>query len=80
MERTRVAKPGSSIDNPVYYTPQDFVIGRIIEIFKHKFIITDADEYVWKYAEEHASRFPKETFDSLKKIHGKTSESVEEKQ
>lgn len=73
MERTRVAKPGSSIDNPVYYVPQDFVIGGIIEIFKHKFVLTDADEYVWKYAEEHADTFPKETFDSLKKIHGTTT-------
>ena len=69
-----MAKPGSSIDNPVYYTPHDFVIGGIIEIFKHKFVITNADEYVWKYAEENASSFPKETYDSLKKLHGKTSE------
>ena len=76
-----MAKPGSAIDSPVYYAPQDFVIGGIIEIFKHKFVITNADEYVWKYAEEHVDTFPKETFDSLKKIHGKTtSESIEDKQ
>lgn len=76
-----MAKPGSSTDNPVYYMPQDFVIGGIIEIFKHRFVLTDADEYVWKYAEENADTFPKETLDSLKKIHGKTtSENTEEKQ
>lgn len=81
LERTRVAKPGSSTDNPVYYAPQDFVIGGTIEIFKHKFVLTDADEYVWKYAEEHADMFPKETLDSLKKRHGQTSpENTEEKQ
>lgn len=73
MERTRVAKPGSSTDHPVYYAPQDFVIGGIIEIFKHKFVLTNADEYVLKYAEEHADTFPKETLDSLKKKHGKMS-------
>ena len=76
-----MAKPGSPIDNPVYYIPQDFVIGGIIEIFKHKLVLTDADEYVLKYAEEHVDTFPKETLDSLKKIHGKTlSENTEEKQ
>jgi len=79
LERTRVAKPGSSTDDPMYYTPQDFVIGGIIEIFKHKFVLTDADEYVWKYAEEHADSFPKETLDSLKKKHGKIS-SINEKE
>ena len=73
LERTRVAKPGSSTDNPVYYTPQDFVIGETLEIFKHKFVLTDADEYVWKYAEENADTFPNETLESLKKKHGKTS-------
>ena len=76
-----MAKPGSSIDNPVYYVPQDFVIGGTIEIFKHKFVLTDVDEYVWKYAEERADIFPKETLESLKKRHGKTSlENTEEKQ
>jgi len=72
LERTRVAKPGSPTDNPVYYTPQDFAIGGTVEIFKHKFIITDADEYVWKYAEDNADKFPQEMLQSLQKRHSKT--------
>lgn len=51
----------------VYFTsrPQDFAIGAKIEIFKHQFIITDADDYVLKYMEAHAEEFPAETLESL---------------
>ena len=71
LERTRVAKPGSSPDKPEFYRPQDFAIGARIEVFKHKFIITDADEYVLKYMEAHTEEFPVETLNSLRKKHGK---------
>ena len=71
LERTRVAKPGSSPDKPEFYRPQDFAIGARIEVFKHKFIITDADEYVLKYMEAHAEEFPVETLNSLRRKHGK---------
>merc|ERR1719422_2324675 len=52
LERTRVAKPGSSLEKPLYYGPQDFHIGAVIEIFKHRFVITNADEDVLKYMED----------------------------
>lgn len=70
-----MAKPGSPPDKPEFYRPQDFAIGAIIEVFKHKFVITDADEHVLKYMEAHESEFPSETIESLRRKHGKTSPS-----
>lgn len=69
LEFTRVAKPGSSMDAPHFYTPQDFAIGQTIEVFKHKFVITDADLYVLKYMEANRESFPIEVIESLKKKH-----------
>jgi len=66
LERTRVAKPGSTLEQPVYYGPQDFYIGAVVEIFKHRFIITNADAFVLKYIEEHRSQFPEQTYSSIK--------------
>ena len=54
-----MAKPGSSPDRLEFYRPQDFAIGARIEVFKHKFITTDADE------------FPTETLNSLRRKHNK---------
>ena len=58
LERTRVAKPSSQPDQPVFYGPQDFHIGAVIEIFRHRFVITNADEYVLNYMEDHKEQFP----------------------
>jgi len=66
LERTRVAKPGSSLEKPVYYGPQDFFIGAVIEIFKHRFVITNADAFVLKYIEDHQAQFPEQTYASIK--------------
>lgn len=66
LERTRVAKPSSPPDQPVFYGPQDFHIGAVIEIFRHRFVITNADEYVLKYMEDHREQFPGSTIDSLR--------------
>ena len=57
----------------MFYRPQDFAIGATVEVFKHKFIITDADEYVLKYMEARASEFPVETIESLRKKHDKSN-------
>ena len=70
LEPTRVAKPNSPTDKPVFYRPQDFAIGAVVEVFKHKFVITDADKYVLKYMEANASEFPGETIESLRRKHG----------
>ena len=66
LERTRVAKPNSAPDRPVFYGPQDFHIGAVIEIFKHRFVITNADEYVLKYMEDHKEQFPGKVIGQVK--------------
>ena len=73
LEYTQVAKPGSPVDNPNFYTPQDLAIGCTIEVFKHKFVVTDADHYVLKYMLANKDAFPEEVIDSLAKKH--TSET-----
>ena len=39
LEYCKVRKPGSTTDNPIYYTPGDFAIGSIIEVFSRRFKI-----------------------------------------
>ena len=62
LERTRVAKPASAPEKPTYYGPADFYIGAVIEVFSHRFVITNADEFVLKYMEANSSQFPGEWF------------------
>ncbi len=57
LERTRVAKPGCPSDRPVFYGPEDFYIGAVIEVFKHRFVISNADQYVLTYMEENRHQF-----------------------
>lgn len=71
LERTCVTKPGSSIDNPSFYSPADFSIDAKIEIFKHRFVITDADEYVLTYLETFPELYPLSTINSIRVKHGK---------
>ena len=58
LERTRVCKPETTPETPEYYGPQDFYIGAVIEIFRHKFVINNADEFVLKYMKAHSEQFP----------------------
>ena len=60
-------KPGSHGEE--FYTPADMAIGSKIEIFKHKFVITDADEYVLKWMEENSEVVPEGTIGSLRMKH-----------
>jgi len=80
LERTRVCKPGSSIDTPEFYTPSDFSIGAVIEIFKHRFQIADADAYVLKYLETFPDKFPLDTINSIRVKHGKAPLTSEQYQ
>nr|XP_015194526.1 PREDICTED: EF-hand domain-containing protein 1 [Lepisosteus oculatus] len=66
LEKTRIPKPGSTVDNPQYYGPEDFAIGSTVEVFRHRFILTDADIYVLKYLETIADRIPEDTLNSLR--------------
>merc|ERR1739841_49626 len=70
LSQTRVTKPGSQIDSPDFYTPADFRIGAVIEVFNHRFIITDADHYVLRYLESHVNKFPLDTINSIRVKHG----------
>lgn len=66
LERTRIAIPNSDSENPQFYGIGDFAIGSTIVVLKHRFIITNADEYVLKYLEANTSCYPKETIESLR--------------
>uniref|UniRef100_A0A663MKD9 EF-hand domain containing 1 n=1 Tax=Athene cunicularia TaxID=194338 RepID=A0A663MKD9_ATHCN len=66
LGKTRVAKPGSTTENPTYYEPSDLTIGSTVEVFGHRFVITDADEYVLNYMESNAESFPAATLQSLR--------------
>ncbi|CAH8447582.1 unnamed protein product [Dicrocoelium dendriticum] len=60
LKRARIAKPGSSVESPVYYGPADFSLGSRIEVFGNRFIITDADAYVIKFLEANRNQFSDE--------------------
>ncbi|KAM3603090.1 uncharacterized protein V6R79_016425 [Siganus canaliculatus] len=66
LEKTRVPKPGSTMDNPEFYSPADFAIGATVEVFRHRFVLYDADLYVLKYLESCSDRIPSETLNSVK--------------
>ncbi|XP_046566308.1 EF-hand domain-containing family member C2-like isoform X2 [Haliotis rubra] len=61
LERGRVKKPGQepySTEISSYYTAQDLFVGASVEFNKFKFILIDADEYAFRYMEEHPAEFP----------------------
>ncbi|XP_061842772.2 EF-hand domain-containing protein 1 [Nerophis lumbriciformis] len=66
LKRTRVPKPNSPVDNPDFYSPADFSIGSTVDVFGHRFVLTDADLYVLKYMESNPSQIPLETLDTLR--------------
>ncbi|XP_054617920.1 EF-hand domain-containing protein 1 isoform X2 [Dunckerocampus dactyliophorus] len=66
LKRTRVPKPNSPVDNPEFYSPADFSIGATVDVFGHRFVLTDADLYVLKYMETNPSQVPLETLDTLR--------------
>ncbi|XP_062324214.1 EF-hand domain-containing protein 1 [Osmerus eperlanus] len=66
LEKTRIPKPGCCVDNPEFYGPADFAIGATLEVFRHRFILTDADHYVLKYLESISDQIPTQTLVSLR--------------
>ncbi|XP_074656210.1 EF-hand domain-containing protein 1-like [Tubulanus polymorphus] len=79
LEKTRVAKRGSTPENPCFYGPDDFKIGASIDVFQHRFTITDADEYVLTYMLEHSNQFSPDTIRSLQEKHNRPTEGKEPK-
>ncbi|XP_056873103.1 EF-hand domain-containing protein 1 [Takifugu flavidus] len=66
LEKTRIPKPGSTADNPKYYSPADLAIGAKVDVFGHRFLLTDADQYVLSYLEANPNDIPEETLESLR--------------
>ncbi|KAM3861068.1 EF-hand domain-containing protein 1 [Diretmus argenteus] len=66
LEKTRVPKPGSTVENPEFYSPADFTVGATVEVFGHRFVLTDADHYVLKYLESISDQIPSQTLDSMR--------------
>ncbi|XP_076806481.1 EF-hand domain-containing family member C2-like [Clavelina lepadiformis] len=61
LERGRVKKPGQDTfksQMSEYFTSEDFYVGAKIVINNFDFVISDADEYAFRYMEEHADEFP----------------------
>jgi Ca2+-binding EF-hand superfamily protein len=57
LERGTVKKP-TSAGGSSHYTSSDFFVGATVEFNKHRFILTEADEYAYNYMECHAEEFP----------------------
>ncbi|CAK8696625.1 unnamed protein product [Clavelina lepadiformis] len=72
LEATRISKPNSSVENPDFYGPSDFAIGATIQVFKHRFTITNCDEYVLKVLEQNSDQYPLSTINSIRAAHQKT--------
>lgn len=59
-------KPNTDPQNPDYYTPADFYIGARIEFLGHRFIITGADLYVYRYMQANPEKFSQEVIDNVR--------------
>lgn len=61
-----IPKPCTGKDNPEYYTPQDFFIGARVNVFNHRFIITGADLFVYRYVEANRDKFCQDVRENLR--------------
>uniref|UniRef100_A0A1B6KML1 DM10 domain-containing protein n=1 Tax=Graphocephala atropunctata TaxID=36148 RepID=A0A1B6KML1_9HEMI len=61
-----LSKPGSDPDNPEFYTPADFNVGSIVNVFGHRFRITGADLAVYRYMEANPEKFTSEAVHSMR--------------
>uniref|UniRef100_A0A3Q3WW66 DM10 domain-containing protein n=1 Tax=Mola mola TaxID=94237 RepID=A0A3Q3WW66_MOLML len=66
LKKMRVPKPGTTVDKPEFYSPADFAIGATVDVFGHRFLLFDADEYVLAYLESNSSQIPHQTIESLR--------------
>nr|XP_056712805.1 EF-hand domain-containing protein 1 [Euleptes europaea] len=77
LGKTRVPKPGSNTDSPIYYEPADLTIGAMVEVFGHRFVITDADLYVLHYIESNLESFPAAVVQSMRDHFAPRQEATE---
>ncbi|XP_062857167.1 EF-hand domain-containing protein 1 [Trichomycterus rosablanca] len=80
LEKTRVPKPGCTPENPQYYKPGDFAIGATVEVFRRRFILMEADQYVLDYLESvsEQERIPEQTLSSLRQALGQNAVNPEQ--
>ncbi|XP_055729191.1 EF-hand domain-containing protein 1 isoform X1 [Salvelinus fontinalis] len=77
LEKTCIPKPGCTVDKPEFYGPADFAIGDTVEVFRHRFVLTDADHYVLKYLESISDQLPSRTLNSLRQRLGVVDQEVD---
>ncbi|XP_072282959.1 EF-hand domain-containing family member C2 [Pyxicephalus adspersus] len=61
LERSRVKKPGQELfksEMSKYFNAADLFVGARVNFNGHKFILVDADEYVFNYMEKNVHEFP----------------------
>ncbi|CAL1546448.1 unnamed protein product [Lymnaea stagnalis] len=68
LERTRVKKPNQmryNTEQSEYYSATDLYVGAQVEFNNFKFILTDADEYAFKFMEDNSHVFVKSNIDAV---------------
>ncbi|XP_014275455.1 EF-hand domain-containing protein 1 [Halyomorpha halys] len=60
LKHSLVPKPGTNPDNPEYFSPHDFRLGAIIEVYGRRFRITGVDLAVYRYMEANPEKFSPE--------------------
>lgn len=62
-----IPKPCSTRrDDSEYYTPEDFFVGARVNILNHRFVITGADLFVYRYVEANRDKFCQEIRENLR--------------
>jgi hypothetical protein len=69
LSSQKLTKPDSNRNKPEYYTPKDLYIGALVVVYSHRFIVTSADLYVYKYMMSHPELFSPEIIDNLRMFH-----------
>lgn len=69
LSSRKLPKPDSNQNKPDYYTAKDLYIGALVKVYSHRFIITSADLYVFKYMKSHPEQFSVEMIENLKQYH-----------
>uniref|UniRef100_A0A336KAY4 CSON006811 protein n=1 Tax=Culicoides sonorensis TaxID=179676 RepID=A0A336KAY4_CULSO len=62
----KIVKPDSNPDEPVYYSPKDLYIGATLHVYSHRFIITSADLYVYRYMQNFPELFTARSIQSVR--------------
>jgi len=70
LEYSRIPKPGSSLNSPVYYGLNDFSIGATIIAFSHRFKVIGCDRHVVHWIDAHPEAALDQAFvASIRAIH-----------